>query len=454
MVATRSQEHVTPGYNLHILSENGTPTTEPGKRKRKTDPPSTASPQPRAKQQKIIDQPMEPSPSAIVTAVLIPPPTSWLYDGQNENRDSCGDFSSRNAQTQAEDSASASPFGTRELPNEKTIEESYTSKAKASTSDHKRDAEKDIEIGGSQTSMVEKPAGTAKIPFLTTAAPPSKKKKKKPSKPNARTEPTSPTNPLASKPPPKPKTHKRFHSEEPPPSLSNPEPAHPPLNPETADVDEDEEDDDNAAPETIAHPSSRAHPSLALAAAAAAKAQKEAAKQRRRARDSLLKSQKQQKQERKQKRKQEEHAFPAPPSAAAAALDKEGEDRSRSSRGDLTIPDLLPLEILAEEPAPRAPTPPLLDERPTQQVSTKAPKRKLLDRDPRPRKDIKVGNYKVRVLEGLMPQTGLPPKASKNSKAIRERWLVGREGAKGKMSVERRGWSVGGGGGRVGFWRR
>ncbi|KAL9032649.1 MAG: hypothetical protein Q9214_007877, partial [Letrouitia sp. 1 TL-2023] len=180
MVATRSQEHATPGHDLQILFENGTPTTQSGERKRKTDPLSTTSPQPRTKQQKIVDQPLEPSRSAIVTAVLIPPPTPAFYDnGQNGNRDSCGGFSSKNAQTQAEDMASASPLERKELQNEETIEESHTSKAKVSTSDHDRDTEKPIKMGGSQTSMVEKAAGTAKTPSPTAAAPPSKKKKKK-----------------------------------------------------------------------------------------------------------------------------------------------------------------------------------------------------------------------------------------------------------------------------------
>ncbi|KAL9609354.1 MAG: hypothetical protein Q9167_005879, partial [Letrouitia subvulpina] len=389
MVATRSQEHATPGHNSQVLSENGTPTTQSGKRKRKTDSPSIASPQSRTKQQKIIDQPLEPSPSATVTAVLIPPPTPALYDGQNESRDSCGGFPSRNALTQAEDMASASPLGRRELQTEKTIEESHTSKTKASTSNHESDAE--------QTSLVENPASTAKTPSPTAAAPPLKKKKKKPSRPDARTETTLLTQSLAAKP----KTHKRFNSEEPPPSSpnppSNPESAPTPLNPETA-----EEDDDDAAPETITHPSSRALPSSSLAALSAVKAQKEAAKQKRRAHDSLLKSQKHQKEQKK------EHSFPAPSAAAAAASalapDKEGRDRG--SRGRLIIPDLLPPEILAEEPAPRAPTPPPLPaERALQQTSAKAHKRKLLDRDrsrdPKPRKDIRVGSYKIRVLEAL-----------------------------------------------------
>ncbi|KAI4214730.1 MAG: hypothetical protein LQ351_002805 [Letrouitia transgressa] len=448
MVATRSQEHATPGHDLQILPENRTPSTQSGKRKRKTDPPYTASSQSRAKQQKTADQPSEPSPGAIVTAVLIPPPPSGFYDGQNEDRNSSGDFSTTNAQMQAEDMASASPLERRESQDQKMIEESHTFQAKASLSAHERDAEKDIEMQASKTSMLANPAGHTRPLSPTASAPPLKKQKKKkktkPSDPDAPTDTISPTNPLV----PKPKTHKRFHSEEPPPSSPNPEPAQPPSNPEKAEQDNKDDDDDDTAPETelITHPSLAS--TSASASAAAARAQKEAAKQKRRARDSLLKAQKQHKRgrERKHKHKSKERGdiVPSPPSPPSpSALDQEGE----GGNGELAIPDLLPLELLAEEPAPRAPTPPFPSEhRPAQQTSLKAQKRKLLDQDPRPRKDIKVGKYKVRVLEALVSQTGLPPKASKNSKAVRERWLVGREGAKGKMCVERRGWGVGGGG--------
>lgn len=105
---------------------------------------------------------------------------------------------------------------------------------------------------------------------------------------------------------------------------------------------------------------------------------------------------------------------------------------SRKSR----LPVLLPEEILSAEPTVRPPTPP--PEKPNVEGRL-AKKRKLLDSDSKPPKDIRRGSLTVRILDS--GQGNMPPKASKETKMLREAWLTGQRGP--KSSVERR--KLGGG---------
>ncbi|KAL8916699.1 MAG: hypothetical protein Q9208_008346 [Pyrenodesmia sp. 3 TL-2023] len=105
------------------------------------------------------------------------------------------------------------------------------------------------------------------------------------------------------------------------------------------------------------------------------------------------------------------------------------------------LPALLPDEILAAAPVPRLPTP---SPEPAEPALAKAPmnrRQRFLEERPKPPKDVRKGNVRIRVLEdrGAI----LPPKVSKQSQSIRESWLAGRPGAKGKAMIERR--KMGGG---------
>lgn len=107
-----------------------------------------------------------------------------------------------------------------------------------------------------------------------------------------------------------------------------------------------------------------------------------------------------------------------------------------TSKGPL--PALLPDEILAIEPAAHRPTPPI---DPEARLVSVTKKRKFLDADPKPPKDVKRGSVNVRVLE--VQRQLLPPRASKTSKALKEAWLAGRRGPGGAGLVQRR--KLGGG---------
>ncbi|KAI4130212.1 MAG: hypothetical protein LQ338_001827 [Usnochroma carphineum] len=176
--------------------------------------------------------------------------------------------------------------------------------------------------------------------------------------------------------------------------------------------------------------------SAAAEAAKAAEAQRTADKQKRRERDRLLKLQasatkkKQEETDDKDVRHRaptdddtEDQAFPAP-------LDAPNEVEWPTKE---PLPALLPDEILAAKPMTRLPTPS------PELVPAKAPmnkKRRFLEESTKPPKDVRKGNVRIRVLEDT--RAVLPPKVSKDSQGIRESWLAGRLGAKGKVMVERR----------------
>ena len=106
--------------------------------------------------------------------------------------------------------------------------------------------------------------------------------------------------------------------------------------------------------------------------------------------------------------------------------------RSRSSPSRRSpLPRLLPEELLNAEPIPRPLT------YPSDSAVVKldiAKKRRLLQIDPKPPKDIQKGHFKIRVLPSA--SNDLPPKSSKDSRALRESWLTGQRGPKG--GVQRR----------------
>lgn len=179
--------------------------------------------------------------------------------------------------------------------------------------------------------------------------------------------------------------------------------------------------------------------SAAAEATKAAEAQRAAGKQKRRDRDTLLKLQaKATKKDAEQTGAKDvrldtltddemDGQASTPPLKPATDLKWPSTDQ---------LPVLLPDEILAAEPMPRLPTP---SPEPPERALAKAPinwRQRFLEEKPKPPKDVRKGNVRIRVLEdrGAI----LPPKVSKQSQSIRESWLVGRPGAKGKAMIERR----------------
>lgn len=95
------------------------------------------------------------------------------------------------------------------------------------------------------------------------------------------------------------------------------------------------------------------------------------------------------------------------------------------------LPLLLPDDLLNAEPIVRPPTPPPHMSQVKLEVSRK---RKLLDIDARPPKDVQRGGLKIRVLS--TDAGHLPPRSSKEGRILRETWLMGQRGPKG--GIQRR----------------
>ncbi|KAL8696282.1 MAG: hypothetical protein Q9201_007736 [Fulgogasparrea decipioides] len=242
-------------------------------------------------------------------------------------------------------------------------------------------------------------------------------------------------------------THKRFESEgiESVPLPTQPDrPAHEALEAPRSSEDVATTPSDDEAPEVVTQ--SRGLENARSAAAEAAKAagaQRRAEKQKRRERDRVLKAQAIP--SKKQPKELDTiviqpgitpdddddvpEQIPPPPLDSPDQMDW-------SAKG--VLPELLPEEILAAEPMPRLPTP-------IPQLSivkvTANKKRRFIEKTTKPPKDIQKGNVRIRVLEDT--KTVLPPKVAKSSQMIRESWLAGRRGHKGKVMMERR--TVGGG---------
>ncbi|WEW57082.1 hypothetical protein PRK78_002542 [Emydomyces testavorans] len=101
-------------------------------------------------------------------------------------------------------------------------------------------------------------------------------------------------------------------------------------------------------------------------------------------------------------------------------------------RFPITIPKLLPDEILLAEPSLRLPTPPRETEKQSTMSKPSGSKLRFLEMVEKKPKDIKLGAMSIRVLEesgnsasrnGL--HNALPPRASKQGRTIRENWMAG-----------------------------
>lgn len=180
--------------------------------------------------------------------------------------------------------------------------------------------------------------------------------------------------------------------------------------------------------------------SAAAEATKAVEAQRAAGKQKRRERDTLLKLQAKATKTEAEQTGTEDIRLEILEDDQAAAPPGTPAPKFKWSRAD-PLPALLPDEILATEPMPRLPTP---SPEPPEPVLAKAPinkRQRFLEETSKPPKDVRKGNVRIRVLEDR--RAILPPKVSKQSQSIRESWLAGRSGAKGKAMMERR--KMGGG---------
>ena len=163
-------------------------------------------------------------------------------------------------------------------------------------------------------------------------------------------------------------------------------------------------------------------------------------KQRRRDRDARLKLQA--KSARPLKRKlngstAETDSLLSPSTLIGSASEPNADSEARSKGPkESRLPMLLPEEILSTEPMVRPLTPP---PETSSRERRLVEKRRLLDIDSKPPKDVRHGKLIIRVLDSG-PGT-MPPKASKHSRMLREAWLTGQRGPKG--GIERR--KLGGG---------
>jgi hypothetical protein len=90
--------------------------------------------------------------------------------------------------------------------------------------------------------------------------------------------------------------------------------------------------------------------------------------------------------------------------------------------GTIPLPDLLPEDILMDDPEERIPESLILQTRPRKQ-KFKAPESK-------PTKDVRKGSKLVRVLESN--KFVLPPRSSKSSQNLREQWMARSKSGKGR----------------------
>ena len=251
------------------------------------------------------------------------------------------------------------------------------------------------------------------------------------------------------------RTHKRFDSEEPEPLLSSPKDTPNSVSVTTApkvNLDENSDSDDEAPEILNASAAQTQARSTAFEEAKASAAQRKEKKRKRRERDARLKEQSHIAKEKDAKVKADSSRPPKKrkrivvdndDDVAAAALSSEKEN-------GMSLAEPLPMDILESLES----LPPSLHHVPPPPTSTTLiqhklnKKRKLLDTDDKPPKDIKKGDKIIKVLP---ESTGaLPPKNSKEGKALRERWLMGNRGRSG---VSRKEWSAGSGGGKS-FVRR
>lgn len=217
--------------------------------------------------------------------------------------------------------------------------------------------------------------------------------------------------------PPK-STHKRFDSVEPEPFQPQPRET---KQDEKAPNDNLPDSSDDEAPETVTASTGQAHAlNAALEQSKAAAQLKKERKLKRQERDARLKEQ-----AKTAKKANKADITPKRSKPKAAAEETINTPTPNPipqipKKPKQPLPALLPDHILAEEPPIRPLIPLPL---PTSKAMPNLKKR-FLDLEQKPPKDIKKGGVRIRVLQEGNGR--LPPKASQQGRAVREAWLMGR----------------------------
>lgn len=442
MVATRSQDrdsHVHPVEESQIPSEIDSPIPSNSKRKVHENAAVMSTPSFSTKRRKLNDAPSTANNDTPKTfaAVVIPTITS---DSANDKEQTSSN--SNVSKLAHEDGINASSQGS-----------DNNSPGAGRVSMTGVDTISNQEKGGSKS---QKPAGFEDstmndfiTPMSTRTAPPmagsnAKKLRQK----DKRKEITPLDDPLPaisfhSDDKPNKSQHKRFEGyDDISPSPTSPSVDLPPENPSMLDTIQDSGMDisEDDAPDVVSQSTGlQKARSTAAETAKAIEAQRAVEKQKRKERNQLL--------ERQAKAVKREVQKKKPKGIRSKMLaDDDRVDREPASPRDYpaefqwssedALPELLPDEILAAEPMVRFPTP--------ESLIVRAPtnkKQRFLDKTSKPPKDIRKGNVRIRVLEEK--QATLAPKVSKPSQRIKESWLAGRPGAKGRVVMERR--KMGGG---------
>ncbi|KAL8721212.1 MAG: hypothetical protein Q9225_002061 [Loekoesia sp. 1 TL-2023] len=445
MVATRSQDrdnHTPHTRDSETLVGRDTPVKSSGKRKASKSTVAATTPISSTKRRKPNGTPSksEKDTPKILAAVVVPTPTYSTTTTQAEQPK--GNDTSKHTREKGIDISFQGGHG-------RPVVGDHEANIGAGTMLHQRD----------ERSRSHSPASHKK-PTTNTQSTPASTKKVKPSpssaKKSRRRDPRMEVTSIIDPSPGAPSVssvlkatkskHKRFGSEEAiPPAAIIFAPDNPPA--ESSDKrgtveDSEAESSSDEAPEIVAQSTGLEKARSAVAEAAkAAEAQRATEKQKRRERDTLLKRQAEATR-REVKQMKSKDIVPETPT--------DDDSKSQASPSPLypptglkwsnedPLPELLPEEILAAEPMVRFPTPlpePLL----AKALVNK--KQRFLEEKVKPPNDVRKGNVKIRVLEER--QAILPPKVSKSSRTIRESWLAGRLGAKGRVVMERR--KLGGG---------
>ncbi|KAL9577767.1 MAG: hypothetical protein Q9212_006156 [Teloschistes hypoglaucus] len=441
MVATRSQDQASPpSTQQHIATDNSElPIRAKSSKRRRHDRETTVVNRSDRKRQKV-DRSDEHDTSATFAAVVIPTSKSEIAGKANKK---------------------AQKLNPNGLGSEELLDELRVGGMQPTPSRRERATTDGIESGsqklrehtkGRMTVGKEKKA--VQDETTLSSDPKSTKSLKKKTKQSHRRDPRMDLPPLVDSShgttqagsgiiSPKAKTtsrHKRFDGDE--GQSAPPEPNPQSLishvsGPSRMDEDAERSSSEDDAPEVVTKATGlKEARSTATEAARAIEAQRAVKKQKRQERDRLLKTQA--KAPKKQAEKVDALGVEpgilsdddTPDQIAPSPLASSDQIDWSDQR---TIPDLLPEELLAAEPPARLPTPPLRAD--SVKVSANK-KRRFLEKPTKPAKDIKRGGVRIRVLNNT--KSILPPKVAKSSQMIRESWLSGRKGSKGRVVMERR----------------
>lgn len=437
MVATRSQDrdsHAQHAEESQILSGIDTPIPSTGKRKALEKAAVLSTPSFSTKRRKLNGTPSDPDNDMPKTfaAVVIPAITSENADDQEQT------LSDGNASKPVpEEGINASPQESGRDP----LQATGVFKTGA-------DTESSQKSGGSRSktpvrreeSVANEPVTSMSTTEPSQAVESSAKKSRREDKQMEVTSMAGPSLPDSSPSEVKPNKskHKRFEGDETiiPPSASVSTNL-PHEDPARRDVTQDSEVEisDDEAPDVVSQSTGLQKTRTAAAETAKAiEAQQAMEKQKRKERNDLL-----ERQAKAIKKEAKEDKIEGTRSRTPTDDDNTDQERAspRNHSADFqwsnndALPELLPNEILAAEPMIRFPTP--------ESLMVSAPinkKHRFLDKTSKPPKDVRNGNVRIRVLEEI--QASLAPKVSKPSQRIRESWLAGRTGAKGRVVMERR----------------